>query len=88
MEFPQPSHVVVPPQPLPHPCDSFFVESDDDSWLASRRDIRERARQYARERQLIIAEDLSRLTCEEYQSDVLNHMEHMEVRRETDKSCV
>ncbi|KAI9840859.1 MAG: hypothetical protein M1838_003876 [Thelocarpon superellum] len=39
---------------------------------------RERARLIARERQLGIAEELSRLTCEEYQADVLRHMEHME----------
>lgn len=61
------------------PCDSYFVESHDEGLYAARADARERARQFARERQLLIAEELSRTTCEEYQTDVLKHMEHMEV---------
>jgi hypothetical protein len=77
----QPVQLAVPQQPFPQPCESYFVESQDDEWFTSRRDARERAKQFARERQLLIAEDLSRLTCDEYQSDVLKHMEHMEVRR-------
>ena len=61
------------------PCDSYFVESFDDAALPSQMDPRERARMIARERQLGIAQELSRLTGEEYQDDVLQHMEHMEV---------
>ena len=43
-------------------------------------DPRERARLIARERQLELAEELSNVTCDEYKWDVLQHMEHMEVK--------
>ena len=59
-------------------CDSFFTESDDDLY-AARAESRDRARVFAKARQRAIAEELSRLTSEEYVDDVLNHMEFMEV---------
>ena len=59
-------------------CDTFFTESDDDVF-AARQESRDRARIFAKARQRAIAEDLSRLTSEEYVDDVLNHMEAMEV---------
>ncbi|PVH92925.1 hypothetical protein DM02DRAFT_542602 [Periconia macrospinosa] len=60
------------------PCDSYFVESQDDGIYAARAEARERARAIARMQQRAIAEDLSRLTADEYQDDVLAHMEYME----------
>lgn len=59
-------------------CDTFFTESDDDIF-AARQESRDRARIFAKARQRAIAEDLSRLTSEEYVDDILNHMETMEV---------
>ena len=59
-------------------CDTFFTESDDDIY-AARAESRDRARVFAKARQRAIAEELSRLTSEEYVDDVLNHMEVMEV---------
>lgn len=43
-------------------------------------DPRERARLIARERQLMIAEGMSKAVAEEYQSDILAHLDLMEVR--------
>lgn len=60
-------------------CDSYFVESHDDHVYAARAEQRERARALARMQQRHLAEDLSRATAEEYQEDILDHMEHMEV---------
>lgn len=59
------------------PCDSYFVESMDqddhiyDSGYVARinADI-----------QAEIAEDMSRTVAEEYQEEILDHMELMEVR--------
>lgn len=61
-------------------CDSYFVEShdDDDGLFARAAAERERARGSAKLRQKAIAEDLSRQTAEEYQEDILDHMERME----------
>jgi hypothetical protein len=67
------------PQPRYGHCDSFFVESHDDSLFASRAEARERARAIARMQQRAIAEDLSRQTADEYQEDIMDHMEYMEV---------
>lgn len=60
-------------------CDSFFVESDDEGVYARAAAERENARQIGKIRQKALAEELSRATAEEYQEDVLDHMEHMEV---------
>lgn len=61
-------------------CDSYFVEShDDDEGIYARAAAeRERARNVAKMRQKGIAEELSRSTAEEYQEDVLDHMEYMQ----------
>ena len=63
-------------------CDSYFVEGheDDGGVYARAAAERERARGIARMRQKAIAEELSQLTADEYQEDILDHMEHMEVR--------
>lgn len=61
-------------------CDSYFVD-EDDGLYAMRAEARERARAVARLQQRALADELSRMTAEEYQEDILDHMEHMEVRR-------
>ncbi|KAF2643481.1 G1/S-specific cyclin CLN2 [Massarina eburnea CBS 473.64] len=65
-------------QPRYGHCDSYFVESQDDGIYAARAEARERARAIARMQQRAIAVDLSRLTADEYQEDILIHMEYME----------
>lgn len=62
------------------PCESFFIESANDP-PHHRLDPKEHARLVARERQYAIADDLSRLTSEEYQEDILSHMLEMDVSR-------
>ncbi|KAK4507603.1 hypothetical protein PRZ48_001338 [Zasmidium cellare] len=61
-------------------CDSYFVENhdDDDGVYARASAERERVRNVAKLRQKALSEELSRSTAEEYQEDVLDHMEHME----------
>lgn len=61
-------------------CDSYFIESDNDGIYAARAEARERTRAIARMQQRAIAEELSRATADEYQEDIMDHMEHMEVR--------
>lgn len=61
-------------------CDSYFVESmdqDDDGVFVAQRSRRELAQMHA-ETQMDIAEELSRNVAEEYQEDILDHMEYME----------
>jgi hypothetical protein len=60
-------------------CDSYWVESQDDGIYAMRADARERHRGIAKMQQRAIGEELSRLTADEYQEDVMEHMMHMEV---------
>ncbi|KAI5274906.1 hypothetical protein E4T47_02144 [Aureobasidium subglaciale] len=61
-------------------CDTFFVESyeDTDGMFARAAAERERARALAKVRQRHIAADLSRQTSDAYLNDVLDHMEVME----------
>lgn len=61
-------------------CDSYFVESHDDGngVYARAAAERERHQQASRVRQKAMAHDLSLATAEEYQEDILDHMEHME----------
>ena len=62
-------------------CNSYFVESaQDDGVYAIRQEERERARAIARMQQRALAEELSRMTADEYQEDIMDHMEYMEVR--------
>jgi hypothetical protein len=69
------------PQPRYGHCDSYFVESHDhdDGYYAIRAEARERARAIAKLQQRALAEELSKLTADEYQEDVMDHMEYMEV---------
>ena len=60
-------------------CDSYFVESHDDGVYAMRAEARERHRAVSRMQQRAIAEELSRMTADEYQEDIMQHMIHMEV---------
>ncbi|KAK1767135.1 cyclin-like protein [Phialemonium atrogriseum] len=52
---------------------SFFVESDDQ-----RISMRDAAKMLARNKQEMIANELSRLACDEYLEDIMQHMRHME----------
>lgn len=67
-------------QPRYGQCDSYFVESEDDSIYLIRAEQRERARAIARMQQRALAEELSKITSDEYKSDIMVHMEKMEVR--------
>ncbi|TKA64817.1 hypothetical protein B0A49_11450, partial [Cryomyces minteri] len=70
-------------------CDSFFAESDDDDEIyAVRAEARERARVVARTRQREMAEDLSQMTREEYEEDILDHMENMETETMPDVNSI
>ena len=60
-------------------CNSYFVETQDDGLYAARAEERDRARAIARMQQRALAEELSRLTADEYQDDIMDHMEYMEV---------
>jgi cation transport regulator ChaC len=60
------------------PCDTYFVESDDGVY-ASRTDNREFAKIIARQRQELMANELSRQVCDEYLGDIVMHMKRMEV---------
>ena len=68
-----------PPRNNYHSSDTFFIESDDHP---AAMDPRERVRLMFRDRQLIMAEDLSTSVAQEYQQDILRHMERMEVRNQ------
>lgn len=60
-------------------CESYFVESQDDGIYVARAEARERHRTISRMQQRALAEELSRLTADEYQEDIMQHMMHMEV---------
>jgi len=55
----------------------FFVESNEPRQRMNSRDA---AKMIARNKQEIIANELSRLACDEYLEDIMQHMRHMEVR--------
>ncbi|KAH7302811.1 cyclin-like protein [Stachybotrys elegans] len=59
-----------------HNDETFFVESDECQY--SKINAREAAKMIARNRQEIIAGELSRLAGEEYLEDIMQHMRHME----------
>lgn len=63
-------------------CDSYFVESmdqeEDGVYARKAMSKQEIARMHA-ETQLEMAEEMSRTVSEEYQEDILDHMEVMEV---------
>lgn len=60
------------------PCDSFFVQNEDDIFSMAERN-RERARAVAKVAHRQLGQKLSELTALEYQEDILDHMEFMEV---------
>lgn len=60
------------------PCDTFFVQNDDDMFSIAERN-RERARAVAKVAHRQLGQKLSELTALEYQEDILDHMEFMEV---------
>ena len=60
-------------------CDSFFIETDEGRLFTRREDVQEKARADAQAKQRVIGGELSRITAEEYQDDILDHMQHMEV---------
>ena len=61
-----------------HASDStFFVESDEPS---QRINMRDAVKMIARNKQEMIANELSRLAGDEYLEDIMQHMRHMEVR--------
>lgn len=62
-----------------YPTDNtFFVESDEPT---QRMNMRDAAKMLARNKQEMIANELSRLACDEYLEDIMQHMRHMEVRK-------
>lgn len=64
------------------PCETYFVESQDDNTneFAPRSDPRDYAKIIARQRQELMANELSRQACEDYLDDIMKHMIRMEVR--------
>ncbi|KAK0267038.1 hypothetical protein LTR91_004681 [Friedmanniomyces endolithicus] len=71
-------------------CESYFVENhnDDDGMFARAAAERERSRGVNKLRQKAIADALSRTTAEEYQEDVLSHMERMEAETMPDLQSI
>lgn len=61
-------------------CDTYFVEQESESFT-SRQEARDYAKMIARQRQELLANDLSRQACEDYLEDVMKHMRQMEVNR-------
>lgn len=55
---------------------TFFVEDE----VSQRISMRDAAKTIARNKQEMIANELSRLACDEYLEDIMQHMRHMEVR--------
>lgn len=62
------------------PDNTFFVESDE---ISQRMTMRDAARMLARNKQEMIANELSRLACDEYLEDIMQHMRQMEVWQKT-----
>jgi hypothetical protein len=60
------------------PCGTFFMESQD-TVFEPRVEGRDYAKIIARQRQEIIANELSRQACEDYIEDIMKHMRQMEV---------
>jgi len=58
---------------------SFFVESED-TYPSRHVNLRDAAKMLARNKQEMIANELSRLACDEYLEDIMQHVRAMEVR--------
>lgn len=65
------------PKPQYPRCDSYFSE-DDDAIMARAAAERERRKAFNKNRQKQLAQELSDLTAEEYEDDILRHMLDME----------
>lgn len=63
-----------------HPDNTFFVENDEQP-QHSRMSSRDAAKMLARNRQDLIAAELSRLAADEYLEDIMQHMQTMEACR-------
>lgn len=89
MAFPQPFQP-QPAYPTYGYCDSYFVENhDDDNGIYARAAAeRERQRDIARQRQKGLADKISRITAEDYQADVLSHMQRMELETMPDIASI
>ena len=59
-------------------CNSFFIEAADGLY-AQREEQRQQVQAAARQTQLALAEELSNVTADEYQDDILDDMEDKEV---------
>jgi hypothetical protein len=57
-------------------CGSFFVESQDGAHTT-----KDYAKLIARQRQELMANELSRQACEDYMEDIMKHLRQMEVNR-------
>lgn len=66
----------------PQPDATFFTEVVEEP-QRPRMGTRDAAKMVARQRQEIIANELSRLAGDEYLEDIMKHMGHMEVSEET-----
>jgi len=60
------------------PCDSYFVEVEDTGIFTARSHARDYAKIVARQRQELMANELSRQACEDYMEDIMKHMRRME----------
>lgn len=60
-------------------CDTFFVEGPDNGVFAARTDSHEYSKLIARQRQEMMANELSRQASDDYLEDILKHMKQMEV---------
>jgi hypothetical protein len=70
MAFPQ-----YQPQYQPQPCDGYLEHYDRQLQICPK----EHAKLVARERQYIIADEMSKAVSDEYQEDIVGHMLAMDV---------
>ncbi|KAI9706688.1 MAG: hypothetical protein M1836_003698 [Candelina mexicana] len=76
----------VAPFSLPPLCDDYWVEPYDATIVAAQ--SRERVKEYAKQRQLDIAAELSDITADEYQEDIIDCMEEMEAKTLPDVASI
>ena len=62
-------------------CDTFFVEDSDNGVFTARADARDYSKLIARQRQELMANELSRQASDDYMEDIMKHMRQMEVKR-------
>jgi hypothetical protein len=61
-------------------CDTFFVEDSDNGVFTTRADARDYSKLIARQRQELMANELSRQASDDYMEDIMKHMRQMEVK--------